>query len=74
MLFKFLTMNTYTSVHTERNAGHTWVIMCERPCYHPQTKFVKVMFSQVSVCPQWGVSAPLHGGIQSPLADTPPGR
>ena len=32
--------------------------------YRPQTKFVKVMFSQVSVCP-WGVSAPLHAGIHT---------
>ena len=29
-------------------------------------KFAKVMFSQVSVCPQ-GVSASLHAGIQPPL-------
>ena len=37
--------------------------------YRPQTKFAKVMFSQVSVCPQGG-SAPLHAGIH-PQADTP---
>ena len=35
--------------------------------YRPQTK---VMFSQVSVCPQ-GVSAPLHAGIHT-LGQTPP--
>ena len=35
-------------------------------CYHPQTKFMKVMFSKVSVCPQGGVSAPLHAGIHPP--------
>ena len=34
--------------------------------YRPQTRFGKVMFSQVSVCPQGGVSAPLHAGIQTP--------
>ena len=34
--------------------------------YRPQTKSAKVMFSQVSVCP-WGVSAPLHAGIHTPL-------
>ena len=27
-----------------------------RYCYNPQTKFAKVMFSQVFVCPQGGVS------------------
>ena len=31
--------------------------MCVR-IYHPQMKFAKVMFSQVSVCPQGG----MHGG------------
>ena len=51
--------------------------------YRPQTKFAKVMFSQVSVCQQ-GVSAPLHAGYtplldrhpqaDTPWADTPPGR
>ena len=49
-------------------------------CYRPQTKFAKVMFSQVSVCPRGesrGVSAPLHAGIYTPAplgpeADTPP--
>ena len=40
--------------------------------HHPQTKFAKVMFSQVSVCPR-GVSAPLHAGIH-PWPDTPPGK
>ena len=41
--------------------------------YGPQTKFAKVMFSQVSVCPWGGVSAPLHAGIHppGPEADTP---
>ena len=47
--------------------------------YRPQTKFAKVMFSQVSVYPQ-GMSAPLHAGIhprtrgRHPLAQrqTPP--
>ena len=46
-------------------------------CYHPQTKFAKVMFSQVSVCPR-GVSAPLHAGIHPPgqttPGQTPPGQ
>ena len=41
--------------------------------YRPQTKFAKVMFSRMSVCPQRGeVSAPLHAGIHIPWADTPP--
>ena len=40
-------------------------------CYRPQTKFVKVMFSQLSVCPQ-GVSASGLGGVaDTTLADTP---
>ena len=34
--------------------------------YHPQTKFAKVMFLQVSVCPQ--------GVRHRPLPDTPPPR
>ena len=42
--------------------------------YRPQTKFAKVMFSQVSVCPRGGGSAPLHAGIHTPWADTPLGR
>ena len=46
-------------------------------CYHPQTKFAKVMFSQVSVCPR-GVSAPLHARIHPPgqttPGQTPPGQ
>ena len=29
--------------------------------YHQQTKFAKVMFSQVSVCPQGGVSVSVQG-------------
>ena len=31
-------------------------------CYRPQTKFAKVMFSQVSVCPR-GVSVSVRGGL-----------
>ena len=31
--------------------------------YHPQTKFVKVMFLQVSVCPQGEGHAWLPGGM-----------
>ena len=45
--------------------------------YRPQTKFAKVMFSQVSVCPGGevggGVFAPLHAGTP-PSGQTPPGR
>ena len=41
------------------------------PYYRTQTKFAKVMFSQVSVCPHKGVSAPLHAGIHPP-GQTPP--
>ena len=36
--------------------------------YHPQTKFSKVMFLQVSICP--GGFASVHAGIANP----PPGR
>ena len=40
-------------------------------CYHPQTKFAKIMFSQVSVCPQ-GVSTSGPGvSATHPWADTP---
>ena len=46
--------------------------------YRPQTKFAKVMFSQVSVCPQGGGCLPLVPGVcgrqhsgRSPWADTP---
>ena len=47
--------------------------------YRPQTKFAKVMFSQVSVCPQGRGSGPLHAGIHppgqtNPLGRHPPGR
>ena len=36
-------------------------------CYHPQTKFAKVMFSQVSVCPWGGVSVSVQGvGVSVP--------
>ena len=45
-------------------------------CYRPQTKFAKVMFSQVPVCPRGGGSVPLHAGIHTPSrylrAGTPP--
>ena len=43
--------------------------------YRPQTKFAKVVFSQVSVCPHGGLSAthlpwadtlPVHAGIDTP--------
>ena len=53
------------------------------PFYRPQTKFAKVMFSQVSVCP-WGLWQTPHGKTpsrQTPWVDTlplpgrhPPGR
>ena len=34
--------------------------------YHPQTKFAKVMFSQVSVCPRGrGTQAQGGGGVQA---------
>ena len=39
--------------------------------YRPQTKFTKVMFSQVSVCPQGGV-CPIACWDTPPQADTPP--
>ena len=37
-----------------------------KDCYRPQTKFAKVMFSQVSVCPQGMALPPLHAGIHPP--------
>ena len=37
--------------------------------YYPQTKFAKVMFSHVSVCPRGGVP-----GQVPPWAGTPPGQ
>ena len=40
--------------------------------HHPQTKFTKVMVSQVSVCPR-GLSTPLHARIHPPdQRQTPP--
>ena len=47
--------------------------LIERIYYRPQTKFAKVMFSQVSVCPQEGVCHPLGRPRQAdiPWADTP---
>ena len=41
--------------------------------YRPQTKFAKVMFSQVSVCPQGGVCLWFQRGVSAthPWADTP---
>ena len=55
--------------------------------YRPQTKFAKVMFSQVSVCPQWGEylgrypswagtpqAGTSSGQVQPPRAGTPPGQ
>ena len=43
--------------------------------YHPQTKFAKVMFSQVSVCPQGGcLPHCMLGYPPGPEADTPLGR
>ena len=44
-------------------------------CYRRQTKFAKVMFSQVSVCPR-GMSAQLFAGIHPPgtRGRHPPGR
>ena len=48
-------------------------IFCGSVSYRPQTKFAKVMFSQVSVCPQGvRVSVSMHAGIHTPRADTPP--
>ena len=38
--------------------------------YRPQTKFAKVMFSQMSVCPQWGE----YLGRYPPWVGLPPGR
>ena len=47
--------------------------------YRPQTKFAKVMFSQVCVCPQGGVchtpqTRGRHSPGQTPPGQTPPGK
>ena len=36
-----------------------------KDCYRPQTKFPKVMFSQVFVCPQGGLCLCPRGGLRS---------
>ena len=38
-------------------------VIVDRTCYRPQTKFAKVMFLQVSVCPQGGHAWLLLGGM-----------
>ena len=67
-------------IYYSKNIHVQLVQMTNYHFYRPQTKFAKVMFSQVSVC-SWGggVSAPLHAGIHPPgltpnWADTPPGK
>ena len=47
---------------------------CLLHCYHPQTKFAKAMFSQVSVCPKGGDVHPIACLDTSPGPDTPCGR
>ena len=61
-----------------------WFCICIKvhsgDCYRPQTKFAKVMFSQLSVCPQgWGCLPhcmlgypPTLPQADTPWADTPP--
>ena len=75
--------NIFTLVHLDLTIHHTgkagtWR-STERPsCYRPQTKFAKVMFSQVSVCPRgvWqtppGQVHPL--GRYTPWAGIAPGQ
>ena len=49
--------------------------ICEIRFYRPQTNFAKVMFSQVSVCPQEGVCIPACNGADTPQqVHTPMGR
>ena len=50
--------------------------MCVHHYYRPQMKFAKVMFSQVSVCPQWGGStwAGIPPGRYTHTPPTPPPR
>ena len=53
------------------NGHYIWHVLalCTQPFnyYRPQTKFAKVMFSQVSVCPQGGLcpggGVPVQGGL-----------
>ena len=48
---------------------HSQQISCQMWYYYrPQTKFAKVMFSQMSVCPQWG------GDYQPPSIHPPSGQ
>ena len=66
------------------NVCEKWPIHCSRTsnedhylvkiCYCPQTKFTKVMFSQVSVCPQGGVCHTPTAWVDIPWVDTPLGR
>ena len=62
MLFLFIDTSTMLDTTTYIN-------------YRPQTKFAKVVFSQVSVCPQRGVClwSQVHAGIHTPR-QTPPGQ
>ena len=50
--------------------------ICSVHNYRPQTKFAKVMFSQVSVCPRGGVGLWSQGGgvgcLPHPPGQTPP--
>ena len=51
------------------------MVMCVLRFYRPQTKFAKVMFLHVFVCPQGGSTwAGTHPGQVHPPAGTPPGR
>ena len=58
--------------YVEKPAQNPSITIC---CYRPQTKFAKVMFSQVSVCLQGGICL-WSWGVSStqPWSDTPPGQ
>ena len=70
--------NIFTLVHLDLTIHHTgkagtWR-STERPsCYRPQTKFAKVMFSQVSVCPREVWQTPPRAGTP-PWAGIAPGQ
>ena len=67
-------------VHTQRRCPETKMVHVVQSisCYRPQTKFAKVMFSQVSVCPRvvsvreapW-TEIPW---TETPRTETPPGQ
>ena len=71
-------MNVYSSIKVSvsrwemNSVSFIYVLSYHCNFYRPQTKFAKVMFSQVSVCPQRGV-CPIAYWDTLPPGQTPPG-